>query len=104
MVVLSAIFTTALNGQVASLHPCKGVRTPPVPAQPRSIISRAQFAVLYECHPDPQSKLLVETDAENGLPWSSPPACAGRSSRCIRSSTPEADPKDTEYGRFKLNV
>ena len=36
MVVLSAIFTTALNDQVTSLHPCKGVKTPPVPAQPRT--------------------------------------------------------------------
>ena len=34
-IVLSAIFTTALNDQVTSLHPCKGVKTPPVPAQPR---------------------------------------------------------------------
>jgi hypothetical protein len=39
MVVLSAIFTTALNDQVTSLHPCKGVKTPPVPAQPRNIIT-----------------------------------------------------------------
>ena len=30
-IVLSAIFTTALNDQVTSLHPCKGVKTPPVP-------------------------------------------------------------------------
>jgi hypothetical protein len=28
MVVLSAIFTTALNDQVTFLHPCKGVKTP----------------------------------------------------------------------------
>ena len=32
-VILSAIFTTALNDQVTLLHPCKGVKTPPVPAQ-----------------------------------------------------------------------
>jgi hypothetical protein len=31
-VLLSAVFTTALNDQVTFLHPCKGVRTPPVPA------------------------------------------------------------------------
>lgn len=44
MVVLSAIFTTALNDQVTSLHPCKGVKTPPVPAPPRRIITPEQFA------------------------------------------------------------
>jgi hypothetical protein len=26
---LSAVFTTALNDQVAFLHPCRGVKTPP---------------------------------------------------------------------------
>jgi hypothetical protein len=35
-VVLSAVFTTALNDQVTFLHPCKGVRTP------RSRLSRAR--------------------------------------------------------------
>ena len=48
MVVLGAIFTTALNDQVTSLHPCRGVKTPPVPAQPRTILTPEQFAVLYE--------------------------------------------------------
>jgi hypothetical protein len=41
MVVLSAIFTTALNDQVTSLHPCKGVKThrsrpSPAPSSPQS--------------------------------------------------------------------
>jgi hypothetical protein len=31
MTILSAIFTTALNDQVTRLHPCRGVKTPPVP-------------------------------------------------------------------------
>ena len=69
LVVLSAIFTTALNDQVTSLHPCKGVKTPPVPAQPRTIITPEQFAALYDCLPDEQSKLLVETAVESGLRW-----------------------------------
>ena len=47
MVVLSAIFTTALNDQVTFLHPCKGVKTPPVPKKPRRIISPEQFDELY---------------------------------------------------------
>jgi integrase len=49
--------------------PCKGVKTPPVPAQPRTIITPEQFAALYECLPDAQSKLLVETAVESGLRW-----------------------------------
>ena len=69
MVVLGAIFTTALNDQVTSLHPCKGVKTPPVPSQPRTIITPEQFAVLYDCLPDAQSKLLVEIPVESGLRW-----------------------------------
>ena len=68
-VLLSAVFTTALNDQVTFLHPCKGVKTPPVPAQPRTIITPEQFAALYECLPDEQSKLLVETAVESGLRW-----------------------------------
>ena len=70
-VLLSAVFTTALNDQVTFLHPCKGVKTPPVPAQPRTIITPEQFAALYECLPDAQSKLLVETAVESGLRWGS---------------------------------
>jgi integrase len=69
MVVLGAIFTTALNDQVTSLHPCRGVKTPPVPAQPRTIITPEQFAVVYDCLPDALSKLLVETAVESGLRW-----------------------------------
>ncbi len=68
-IVLSAIFTTALNDQVTFLHPCKGVKTPPVPAQPRTIITPEQFAAVCECLPDAQSKLLVETAVESGLRW-----------------------------------
>jgi integrase len=68
-VVLSAIFTTALNDQVTFLHPCKGVKTPPVPVKPRSIITPEQFAELYRALPDPDTKLLVETAIESGLRW-----------------------------------
>ena len=34
--ILSAIFTTALNDQVVSLHPCAGVKTPTVARKPRA--------------------------------------------------------------------
>jgi hypothetical protein len=30
-IILSAVFTTALNDQLIYLHPCKGVKTPTVP-------------------------------------------------------------------------
>ena len=67
-VILSAIFTTALNDQVTFLHPCKGVKTPPVPVKPRTIITPEQFAALYQAVPEP-FRLLVETDIETGLRW-----------------------------------
>ncbi len=46
-----------------------GVKTPPVPAQPRTIITPGQFAVLYDCLPDAQSKLMVDTAVESGPRW-----------------------------------
>ena len=125
MVVLSAIFTTALNDQVTSLHPCKGVKTPPVPAQPRTIITPEQFAALYECLPDEQSKLLVETAVESGLRWGELTELRVRDlefatrmltvSRAVVQVHPEFHPeggrflvkpypKDKEYRRFKLSV
>ena len=42
-VILSAIFTTTLNDQVTFLHPCKGVKTPPVPVKPRFLDSYHQL-------------------------------------------------------------
>jgi hypothetical protein len=47
-VILSAIFTTALNDQITFLHPCKGVKTPPVPLKPHTIITPEQFSAVYE--------------------------------------------------------
>ncbi|WP_431934065.1 tyrosine-type recombinase/integrase [Nonomuraea jabiensis] len=68
-VLLSAIFTTALNNQVTYLHPCRGVKTPTVPRKPRTIITPEQFDVLYRALPDADSRLLVETAIETGLRW-----------------------------------
>jgi integrase len=68
-VILSAIFTTALNDQVTVLHPCKGVKSPPVPVKPRTIITPEQFGQVYTALPDAQSRLLVETAIESGLRW-----------------------------------
>jgi len=67
-VILSAIFTTALNDQVTFLHPCKGVKTPPVPLKPRIIITPEQFGQLHDALPE-GFRLLVETAIESGLRW-----------------------------------
>jgi len=67
--MLSAIFSTALNDQVTFLHPCKGVKTPPVPVKPRTIITPEQFHVLYEALRGAEPRLLVETAIESGLRW-----------------------------------
>ena len=124
-VLLSAVFTTALNDQVTFLHPCKGVKTPPVPAQPRTIITPEQFAALYECLPDEQSRLLVETAVESGLRWGELTELRVRDldfatrmltvSRAVVQVHPEFHPeggrflvkpypKDKEYRRFKLSA
>ncbi|MDN5855789.1 MAG: tyrosine-type recombinase/integrase [Actinomycetia bacterium] len=67
--ILSAIFTTALNDQVTFLHPCKGVKTPTVPVKKRTIITPEQFDVIYHELPDPDMRLCVETAIESGLRW-----------------------------------
>jgi hypothetical protein len=68
-VVLDAIFTTALHDQVVFLHPGKGVRTPPVAARPRRIITAEQYGRIHDSLPDETKRLLVETDIESGLRW-----------------------------------
>ncbi len=69
MVILSAVFTTALNDQVVFLHPCKGVKTPAVVKKIRQIITPEQFDVLYGALQDDEMRLLIETDIESGLRW-----------------------------------
>lgn len=68
-VVLDAIFTTALNDQITYLHAGKGVKTPPVVAKPRKIITPDQFDKVYAALESPAMQLLVETDIETGLRW-----------------------------------
>ena len=105
--------------------PCKGVKTPPVPAQPRTIITPEQFAALYECLPDAQSKLLVETAVESGLRWGELTELRARDldfatrmltvSRAVVQVHPRFHPdngrflvkpypKDKEYRCFKLSA
>jgi integrase len=68
-IVLSAIFTTALNDLVTVLHPCKGVKTPTVPVKEFRILTPEQFERLYAALPTPQARLLVETAIDSGLRW-----------------------------------
>ncbi|MFD6563014.1 tyrosine-type recombinase/integrase [Micromonospora profundi] len=67
MIILSAVFTTALIDQVIAIHPCKGVKTPAVPKKKPRIITPEQFDLLYAALPNADMQLLVETDIESGL-------------------------------------
>jgi integrase len=123
--ILSAIFTTALNDQVTWLHPCKGVKTPPVPHKPLVIITPVQFDCIYQALPDADAKLLVETDIESGLRWGELTELRVKDldfdsriltvSRAVVEINPKFHPegkrfwvkeypKDGEYRRFKLSA
>jgi integrase len=123
--ILSAIFTTALNDQITFVHPCKGVKTPTVPVKPRVIITPEQFDTIYQALPDAETQLLVETDIESGLRWGELTElrvgdldCTSRVltvSRAVVQVNPKFHPegkrfwvqqypKDKEYRRFKLSA
>ncbi|MEV7006628.1 site-specific integrase [Streptosporangium sp. NPDC051022] len=125
MVILSAIFTTALHDQVTYLHPCKGVKTPPVVAKPLTIINPEQFNTLYMALPDSDTRLLVETAIETGLRWGELTELRVRDldvhsriltvSRAVVEVNPKFHPdgerflvkpypKDKEFRRFKLTA
>ena len=67
--ILNAIFTTALDDEVVTIHPSRGVKIPPVPDKPRRIITAGQFSLLYQALPDADARLLVETAIESGMRW-----------------------------------
>ncbi|HKA53789.1 MAG TPA: site-specific integrase [Candidatus Binatia bacterium] len=67
--ILSAVFTTAFNDQITRLHPCRGVKTPPVPKKLRTIITPEQFDQLYTALPTDPARLLAEVLIESGLRW-----------------------------------
>jgi site-specific recombinase XerD len=67
--VLSAIFSTAFNDQLTQLHPCRGVKTPPVAKKRRAIVTPAEFDQLHAQLPNDAARLLVELDIETGLRW-----------------------------------
>jgi integrase len=122
-IILSAIFTTAMDDQVTFLHPCKGVRTPPVPSRQLQIITPEQFDLIYKALPEPDYQLLVETEIESGLRWGEltelrpsdlDPTRLLTVSRGVVEVNPTYHPtggrflvkdypKDREYRRFKLS-
>jgi integrase len=122
-IILSAIFTTAMDDQVTFLHPCKGVRTPPVPKKPLQIITPEQFDQIYQALPVADYQLLVETEIEIGLRWGELTELRVKDldrtrvltvSRAVVEVNPKYHPtegrflvkdypKDREYRRFKLS-
>jgi integrase len=122
--ILNAIFTTAMEDEVVTIHPSRGVRTPPVSEQPRHIITVAQFDRLYQALPDAGTQLLIETAIESGLRWGELTELRVHDldvatgiltvSRAVVELDPDehpgggrflvkAYPKDKEYRRFKLS-
>jgi site-specific recombinase XerD len=67
--ILSAVFTTAFNDQITRLHPCRGVKTPPVARKLRTIITPDQFDQLYTSLPSDTARLMAEVLIESGLRW-----------------------------------
>ena len=122
-IILSAIFTTAMDDQVTFLHPCKGVRTPPVPRKPLQIITPEQFDLIHQALPVADYQLLVETEIESGLRWGELTELRVKDldrtrvltvSRAVVEVNPKYHPtkgrflvkdypKDREYRRFKLS-
>ncbi|MGN6608337.1 MAG: tyrosine-type recombinase/integrase [Jatrophihabitans sp.] len=68
-VLLSAVFTTAVNDQLVLVHPCRGVRTPTVARPPRTIITPEQFDAIHAALPGARWQVMVELDIESGLRW-----------------------------------
>jgi integrase len=68
-IVLSAVFTTALNDLVIALHPCRGVKSPTVPVKEYRILTPEEFDRLHAALRSPAAQLLVETAVESGLRW-----------------------------------
>jgi len=68
-IVLSAIFTTALNDLVIGLHPCRGVKSPTVGIKEYRILTPQEFDPLRAALPCEVVRLLVEVMVESGLRW-----------------------------------
>ena len=68
-IILSAIFTTALNDLIIALHPCRGVKSPTVPVKEYRILTPEEYDRLLEAMPSGPAQLLVETALESGARW-----------------------------------
>ena len=68
-IVLSAIFTTALNDLVIGLHSCKGVKSPTVAVKEYRILTPEEYDRLCAALPSEEARLFVETLVESGLRW-----------------------------------
>lgn len=51
------------------MHPCRGVRLPPVAKQVRTIITPEQLDALRTALPSDTARLLVDLDIDTGLRW-----------------------------------
>lgn len=68
-IILSAVFTTALNDFVVAIHPCRGVKTPTVPVKEYRIVTPAEYERSATALPSDTSRLLVEVSIGTGLRW-----------------------------------
>lgn len=68
-IILSAVFTTALNDFVVLLHPCRGVKTPTVPVKEYRIVTPPEFEALLDALPSDTARLFVEVSMGSGLRW-----------------------------------
>ena len=68
-IILSAVFTTALNDFVVVLHPCRGVKTPTVAVHEYRILAPAEVTTLLAALASDTARLLVEVAIGSGLRW-----------------------------------
>jgi integrase len=68
-IILSAVFTTALNDFVTTIHPCRGVKSPTVPVKVFRIVTPGEYARLVEALPCDAARLFLEVEIGSGLRW-----------------------------------
>ena len=68
-IILSAVFTTALNDFVIVIHPCRGVKSPTVAVKQIHVITPEEYARLIDALPTEVATLLIETAMGSGLRW-----------------------------------
>ena len=68
-IILSAIFTTALNDFVIVIHPCRGVKTPTVAIKQLHVVTPEEYARLTGALTTDSARLFVEVEMGTGLRW-----------------------------------